>query len=265
MPANTGPSEMIRSTIHCNSAPTATFPDSDVFNMYMRIHLTAVATISAVALLIPAVASATKIELGEMDASVTATCPTNCQAVSRVTGYQTLAGLLPPKDGKSGSPRKDLFVAPGEGRIVSITLKLGKPNKAQLAFFTERLGAASQVRVAIIKPKYKRNNDDRNVLNAQSDLIELNQYFGKTVEIPLKTSLLVRKGYIVALTIPTWAPVLAAGTGYDNTFAWRASRGKPCADTMTQAAQELAGSFTQYFCQYRTARLTYSATMISTP
>jgi len=220
----------------------------------MRLPLATIATISAAALLLPAAASARKSELGAMDTTVKATCPDNCQAVSRVTGYQTLAG-----------PKKDIFVVPRDGRVASITLKLGKPNKAQLAFFKQRLGATSQVRVAILRPYRKRNNNVRFVLNAQSDVIELNKYFGQTVEFPLYTTLWARKGYIVALTVPTWAPALAAGPTYDNSFGWRASRGKPCADTLTQAAQTLPGSFTQYFCQYRTARLTYSATLISTP
>ena len=220
----------------------------------MRLPLATIATISAAALLMPAAASARKTELGEMDATVKATCPDNCQAVSRVTGYQSLAG-----------PKKDIFIARRDSRVASITLKLGKPNKAQLAFFKERLGATSQVRIAILRPYRKRNNNFRFVLNAQSEIFDLNKYFGQTVEFPLKTTLLARKGYIVALTVPTWAPALAAGTGYDNTYGWRASRGKPCADTLTQAAQQLPGSFTQYFCQYRTARLTYSTTLISTP
>ena len=43
------------------------------------------------------------------------------------------------------------------------------------------------------------------------------------------TSLLIRKGWVVALSVPTWAPALAVN-GLDNTFAWRAARVKPCSD-----------------------------------
>ena len=57
--------------------------------------------------------------------------------------------------------------------------------------------------------------DDLNTFKVES-------YFGRTVQFPLYTSLLVHKGYVVALTVPTWAPALAIGL--DNRNAWRASR-----------------------------------------
>ena len=69
----------------------------------------------------------------------------------------------------------------------------------------------------------------------------------------------------MALNVPTWAPALA--TGLPNTFAWRASRTEKCSDpsvNQLQTSQEL-NQLTQYNCVYRTARLTYSATLISTP
>ncbi len=38
--------------------------------------------------------------------------------------------------------------------------------------------------------------------------MQLEPYLGQTVQFPLATSLAVKKGDIVALTVPTWAPVL---------------------------------------------------------
>ncbi len=74
----------------------------------------------------------------------------------------------------------------------------------------------------------------------------------------------MKKGYIVALTVPTWAPALALGFGKDT--SWRASREKKqCASTSSQSTQTSIGSAVQYFCLYQTARLTYSATLVSTP
>ncbi|MFN8132678.1 MAG: hypothetical protein U0R70_14120 [Solirubrobacteraceae bacterium] len=220
----------------------------------MKRYFVLIATSSAIALLAPSVASATQIEIGRTVEKNAPTCPDNCQAVSRVTGFQTQVNKV-----------SDPFVVPREGRIVAFTMQLGKPNQSQLDFFTQRLGAKSQVRLAVIKPYKKTANKFRFVLNAQSDVFELNKFFGKTVQFPLRTSLFVRKGYIVALTVVTWAPALAAGPTFTKDYAWRASRGKPCSDTLTQAAQQTPGSFTQYFCQYRTARLTYSATEIVNP
>jgi hypothetical protein len=64
--------------------------------------------------------------------------------------------------------------------------------------------------------------------------------------------------------VPTWAPALAVGLGNDS--SWRASRGRgKCNDTSTQTAQQAPGLTVQYRCLYRTARLTYSATLITTP
>ena len=74
----------------------------------------------------------------------------------------------------------------------------------------------------------------------------------------------MRKGDIIALTVPTWAPALALGFGKDT--SWRASREKKqCSSTSSQSTQTSIGSAVQYFCLYQTARLTYSATLISTP
>ncbi len=69
---------------------------------------------------------------------------------------------------------------------------------------------------------------------------------------------------MIALTVPSWAPALALG--FANTTSWRASRPKTsCASTSTQTTQTTVGTNVQYACLYRTARLTYSATEISTP
>jgi hypothetical protein len=92
----------------------------------------------------------------------------------------------------------------------------------------------------------------------------LTPYFGETVQFPLITSLPVEKDNIVALSVPTWAPALQLGVADDTT--WRASRDKDaCDDTQTQSAQTDVNDVVQYKCAYRTARLTYTATMITTP
>jgi hypothetical protein len=68
----------------------------------------------------------------------------------------------------------------------------------------------------------------------------------------------------VALSVPTWAPALALGFGRET--AWRASRPRSqCSSTSALSTQTAVGSSVQYFCLYQTARLTYSATLISTP
>jgi hypothetical protein len=74
----------------------------------------------------------------------------------------------------------------------------------------------------------------------------------------------VKKHDVIALTVPTWAPALALGFGHET--SWRASRPRTqCSSTSSLSAQTQIGSSVQYYCLYQTARLTYSATEISTP
>ena len=92
----------------------------------------------------------------------------------------------------------------------------------------------------------------------------LEPYFGTTVQFPLGTALNVKKGYVIGLTVPSWAPALALGMGNDT--SWRASRARTaCAEPGRQSAQLDLRDLAQYRCLYRTARLTYSATLITTP
>ena len=63
---------------------------------------------------------------------------------------------------------------------------------------------------------------------------------------------------------PLSNPALALNFGNDT--SWRASRSKAqCTSTSTQTAHTAIGTSVQYYCLYQTARLTYSATLISTP
>lgn len=177
-------------------------------------------------------------------------CPaTPCLAVSRVTGFQL----------KVGGDRNP-FVVPRAGSIVAWSITLGSPNKGETAFFDSYEGGPPAAGIAVLQAgkslQYR--------LVAQSPTVLLKRYFGVTAQFPLAHSIQVKKGYVVALNVPTWAPALALGLGHDAT--WRASRPKSrCSDITSQAAQTTLGSLTQYACLYSTARLTYTATLISTP
>jgi hypothetical protein len=225
-----------------------------------RRHLIplAVAAAAVMSLLAPGSASARMTELGlAADGSMgTPSCPTTpCLAVTRTSGFQLGLGA-----------RRNPFVVPRTGRITAFTIRLGKPTTKQVDFFDQQSGGKSQVRIGILKPvKSKVKGQLLYKLNAQSDPFMLEKYFGKTAQFPLYTSLLVRKGWVVVLNVPTWAPALMVN-GLDNTFSWRASRIKPCSDNPErQPPHTTPGTTRQYFCTYRPARLTYSATLISTP
>ena len=207
-------------------------------------------------LALPAVSPATLTEVGVIPPTTTpatvASCPASpCLAVSRTTGFQVKVAT-----------NSSLMTAPRAGTIVAWTVMLGKPNATQIKFFDANEGGASEAGLAILRPQKKPNLTFK--LIAQSPAVKLQSYFGKTAQFPLERTLTVKKGDVIALTVPTWAPALALGFGKDT--SWRASRSKSqCASTSAQSTQTEIGGAVQYFCLYQTARLTYSATLISTP
>jgi len=205
---------------------------------------------AAFALAAASAASAAIVEVGKIAAEHAPSCPSSpCLAVSRTTGYQAKVGT-----------DRGLFVVPQNGKIVAWSITLGKPGPRQVKFFDENLGGASSARITILRPGKKLFSR----VTGQGPVQQLAPYFGTTVQFPLGRALNVRKGYVVALTVPTWAPALAVGLGNDS--SWRASRAKGhCDDTSGQTAQQALGASVQYRCLYRTARLTYSATLITTP
>ena len=207
------------------------------------------------ALALPAGSPATLSEVGVIPATSPATVPScpgsPCLAVSRTTGFQVKVGKV-----------NSLLVAPRSGTVVAWTILLGKPNASQIKFFNANEGGVAEAGIAILRPQPKPNLTWK--LVSQSPLIKLQPYFGKTAQFPLETTLPVKKGDVVALTVPSWAPALALGFGKDT--SWRASRPKTqCSSTSSQTTHTQIGTAVQYFCLYQTARLTYSATLISTP
>jgi hypothetical protein len=222
--------------------------------MRRRIRTITVAG-ALLALAVPAAAPAKLSEVGVIGTTTPATvasCPgTPCLAVSRTSGFQV----------KVGSVRNPMGV-PNDGSIVGWTITLGKPSATQVKFFNTNEGGESEAGIAVLRPQKSPNLTYK--LIASGPLVKLKPYFGKTVQFPLETTIKVKKGDEIALSVPTWAPALALGFGNDT--SWRASRQKKqCTSTSSQTAQTAIGSNVQYFCLYQTARLTYSATEISTP
>ena len=217
----------------------------------MTRSLTVPAVLTALALL-PTMASAKVIEVGETPTQAVPACPAApCLAVSRTTGYQAKVGT-----------NRGLMTIPRNGRIVAWTIGLSKPNAAQVKFFTQELGGPAQAGITVLRPG--KHLADGTVVKATGPLVSLKPYFGSFAQFPLAVPLNVRKGDVVGLTVPTWAPALQVGLGGDT--SWRASRKKnKCKDNKTQTAQLNVGDKAVYYCLYRTARLVYSATLIPYP
>lgn len=195
-------------------------------------------------------ASAKLEELGAMEANVKGSCPDReCRAITRTTAYQAKVGT-----------NRGLMTVPRDGRIVAFSLALGKPGPKQAEFFTETFGGAAQAAIVILRPGRQLNYR----VVAKGPMTTLTEYFGQTVQIPLVRTLRVRKNDVVGITVPTWAPLLQLSLGGDT--SWRSSQAKDgCADTQTQSALLGSRGAAQFTCLFRNQRVTYSATLISTP
>jgi hypothetical protein len=201
--------------------------------------------------LAPALASAKIYEVGDAAPAAIPSCPNKpCFAMTRTTGYQAKVGTL-----------RSVDTIPRDGNIVAWTISLGKTGKKQTAFFAKDFGAEPEARITILRAGTKLHY---RVVH-QGPLVNLTPFLGQTVQFALPASIPVKKGWVVALTVPTWAPVLADDLASDT--SWRASRGKGgCAPGATSPQTALTSNqVAQFFCLYKTARLTYSATLVSSP
>lgn len=211
-----------------------------------------VAAIVALAML-PAAASAKITELGAVPDAVRGSCPKvagndeSCQALTKTTAYQAKVG-----------PDRELYQAPADGRIVAFTLALGTPTKSDVAFFEKNYGGGAQAAIVVLDSGQKLSK----TVVAKGPVQSLNDYLGQTVQFPLINTLPIKKGQYVALTVPTWAPVMQLGLGADT--SWRSSRSTSgCLDVTVQFALVGRRSSAFFRCLYKGVRLTYSATFIS--
>lgn len=226
------------------------------------------AAVAAIAVVDDSAVAAPKIAVLGAATPATPTCPANCQAVAKATGFQITIGKIP-------SP----FVVKRPGKVVAWSIKLGVPStkveqgasESQRAFFNGHFGSA-QARLSVLKPVMKKIKQGKPIykLMAQSPVEPLEQFFGTTTTFTLQRPIKVKRNQVVALTIPTWAPALAVGQG--GKTVWQASRKrKHCAnnsktalaDTLAGRPQETVGQKRAYGCVYKTARILYSATIVS--
>jgi hypothetical protein len=241
---------------------------------FARLHRLAVAV--AVALFAATLAAA--LGTGSADAApkvvvlgaaapATPSCPTNCQAIGKTTGFQTsITGARSP------------FVVPFRGRIVAWSIKTGAPstrpnpnnnNQSDYDFFTKTFGGPPMARISVLKPINKEIRAGKPIykLKSQSPVENLTDFLGQTTTFTLDTPLRVKATNIVALTVPTWAPAFAINQSANT--KWQASRKKgkcnDTADILAGTPQDAIGSQRAYACTYNTARLLYSATVVADP
>jgi hypothetical protein len=215
----------------------------------VKASLRIILATAAAVLLLSTPAWATILEMGATSPAPAPSCPSPCFAVTRTTAWQTVV-----------NGQDDVYRARQGGRVVAFTVALGRPSADQVDFFKQRSGGKSQARLTILR---KTRRGPMAIVD-QSEVAYLGPWFGRSVQFALERSLRVRRGDVVALTVPTWAPVLAVGQGDGN--RWRASRREDrCDDFYVQSAQQRVGTSARFDCVYSTARVAFTATLITTP
>ncbi|MBW8058781.1 MAG: hypothetical protein FVQ78_00300 [Solirubrobacterales bacterium] len=216
-------------------------------------------------------APARVIVLGKTSSTPRPSCPGKivndveivpCRVEGHVTGFQARA---------AGEARP--FEAPFDGKIVAWSISLSRPSRKDTAttadevgFFNDFLGSPSKARIGVLRP-VGDSKPPRYRLVRQSPLQVLNRYFGSTVTFALDHPLTVLRGQVIALTVPTWAPMFAFNVSDKDT--WRGSRRrKHCsskADIRGGHPQQGVGKTKVYGCYYSNARLLYTATVVKKP
>lgn len=185
-------------------------------------------------------------------------CPGSpCEAIGSVTGFQATAGAV-----------KRPFQVPYNGKLVAWSITLSKPRASQQKFFNDFYDSPPQARIAVLKrvdgSRQAGGGPPRYKLLRQGPSVVLTPYLGRRPTFALDQPLTVRRGNIVALTIPTWAPSFAVGLA--DSSGWRASRKRGActrtSDIQESRPQQKVGGEKQYACFYKTARLLYTATVV---
>lgn len=152
------------------------------------------------------------------------------------------------------------------GTITAFTVGLSQLSSSKstqntyIHFLDSSYGGTPRVALTVLAPGGGKKTQWRWKVVAQSPVYHVEPYLGSVVRIPLDTSLRVARGDVVALTTPTWAPVLSIDLDAKK-FAYRQSRQWNCNNPPSSSqAQLTVGPTTSYGCDYPGTRLEYSAT-----
>jgi hypothetical protein len=156
------------------------------------------------------------------------------------------------------------------GYLVAFTLGLSRLDpditkaRAAVHFLNTTYGGTSRAGITVLKPVGPHKNFRWQVV-AQSNVVHLQPYLGTVAQFPLSAPIRVLKGEVVALTVPTWAPVLSFDLPGAR-YAYRQSRTRNCANPPgASQAQATVGASARYVCNYPGTRVEYSATEVTDP
>ncbi len=187
--------------------------------------------------------------------------PSNCNIIlERVTALATI------RDGVS-YPTK----ATKSGRVVALSVGLSalsskaSARQKDINYLNGKYGGDAQVEVAVLKHVGKGGQKWQVV--QQSGIFHVVRFLGSVITIPLAKALSIKPGEAVALTTPTWAPVLAIDVSKKK-FAYRQSRQgtpKECGLAGAGSKAQKVGETTSYQCKDAGTRIEYAATEITYP
>ena len=222
----------------------------------MKPLLLVIAAVAGV-LALPASASARIVELGSVADAANPSCPADpCEAAVRVTALQGHA---------AGGPKNPYYIR-RSGYIVAFTLRLAQPTAEQVDFFNDNFGSPAQVRLSVLRRGDTRRTRLNYRLVSQTELFDVDDYFGSSPTFVLPEPLRVRKTNWIAITVPTWAPIFA--NELTRSDWWRSSRAKNSCDPPRSLRQFALGelrSINVFGCTYSGARLLYTATYVPDP
>jgi hypothetical protein len=223
----------------------------------MKRFLLLTSVLGAAVAVLPAAASARYVELGSGADDAALNCPgtteSPCTAAVRMTGYQGRA---------SGGPKNPYYIR-RDGFLTMFTVQLAKPTQEETNFFNNNFGTPSLARISVLRRGDTRKTRLDHRLIAQSERFELNRYFGSKPTFVFNRPIRVKKGNWIALTVPTWAPLLSLNLSRTNW--WRSSRPKDSCDppkSLRQFAMEDLREVNVFGCTYHSARLLYTVTYV---
>lgn len=213
-------------------------------------------------------AQASVVELGlptTRSALVAPSCPPGVSAANCTIILTQVTALATIRDGVA---YPTTITQPGY--LVAFTLGLSRLDsndtkaRAAVHFLNATYGGTSRAGITVLKPVGPHKNFRWQVV-AQSPVVHLQPYLGEVVQFPLQSPIRVLPGEVVALTVPTWAPVLSFDLPLKR-YAYRQSRTRNCASPPASSqAQTATGTSARYVCNYPGTRVEYSATEVTDP
>jgi hypothetical protein len=213
----------------------------------------------------PALAAAAQVQLGVTASPIVApTCPAGLPASQCDIVLAQSTALATMRDGVAYPTR-----VKQAGEVVSFTVGIAalSSNAAQRRTYVSglntRWGGAPSLELTVLRPVGSASHFRWSVAG-QSRPVNLTRFLGRIVEFPLNASIPVVPGEVVALTSPTWAPVLSIQQPTAK-FAYRQSRRASCTGLSSMQQMTVIGQRATFGCAYAGTRVEYAASEILSP